>query len=89
VIGPTYALFHFSFLNILILSTATEVIVDVDAFINSNRSIDFLSIGEVRRSVARWDEIVYNYIAENDKALNLCYFKDSLLDLLNIEETEA
>ena len=34
-------------------------------------------------------EIVYNYIAENDKALNLCYFKESLLDLLNIEETEA
>ena len=34
-------------------------------------------------------EIVYNYIAENDKALNLCYFKESLLDLLNIEETES
>jgi hypothetical protein len=34
-------------------------------------------------------EIIYNYIAENDKALNLCYFKESLLNLLNIEETEA
>ena len=34
-------------------------------------------------------EIVYKNIAENDKALNLCYFKESLLDLLNIEETES
>jgi hypothetical protein len=34
-------------------------------------------------------EIVFNYIVGNDKALNLCYFKETLLDLLNIEETKA
>ncbi len=34
-------------------------------------------------------EIVYNFIVDNDKALNLSYLRESLLDLLNIEETEA
>ncbi len=34
-------------------------------------------------------EIVYNYIVNNERAFNLCYFKENLLDLLNIEVTEA
>ena len=34
-------------------------------------------------------EIAYNFIVDNDKALNLSYLKESLLDLLNLEETEA
>ena len=34
-------------------------------------------------------EIVYNFIVDNDKALNLSYLRESLLDLLNLEETEA
>jgi hypothetical protein len=34
-------------------------------------------------------EIAYNFIVDNDKALNLSYLKESLLDLLNIEESEA
>ena len=34
-------------------------------------------------------EIAYNFIVDNDKALNLSYLRESLLDLLNLEETEA
>lgn len=34
-------------------------------------------------------EIAYNFIVDNDKALNLSYLKESLLDLLNIEESKA
>ena len=34
-------------------------------------------------------EIAYNFIVDNDKALNLSYLKESLLDLLNLEETES
>jgi hypothetical protein len=34
-------------------------------------------------------EIVYNYIVNNERTFNLCYFKESLLDLLNIEVTVA
>ena len=34
-------------------------------------------------------EIAYNFIVDNDKALNLSYLKESILDLLNLEESEA